>query len=75
MKLLVFLIFLGSFQAKGRTFEHETLDFLMYKDIMMDARHLKVKPCLPNFSEEWWNEFFITPLRWFSVTRFDYNGA
>lgn len=61
MKLLVFLIFLGSFQVKGRTFEHEKLDFLMGKDIMMDARHLRVKPCLPTFSEEWWNEFFITP--------------
>ena len=28
----------------------------------MDARHLRVKPCLPTFSEEWWDEFFITPI-------------
>ena len=56
MELLVVLIFLGSFQVKGNTFEHEKLDFLM------DARILTVKPCLPTLSAEWWDEFFITPL-------------
>ena len=55
MELLVFLFFLGFFQVKGMTFEPEKLD-------SMNARNLRVKPCLPTLSAEWWDEFFITPI-------------
>ena len=65
MELFVFLIFLGSFQVQGMTFEHEKSGlsgFLTSKDRLIDKSILKVKPCLPTLSAEWWDEFFTTPL-------------